>query len=264
MKPIRPPQITLMLLILLAGCSEQQPEILDNIFFSPSDPWIERDAVEDPNEWVDGVCCNDFTPFPMAIDSTIQGVINPASDLDYYDIRIDTIANAGQLFLFPRDNDLTMRLFTREVDEYKELALDTGFLLSGEAVIWTTLVGSETNYTVLIEGASGGAEGRYSLWWVRWVPVTYLTVERPTAGDRLRRGMDHRILWQQDRFEAITLALMRGSVVIDILKRNHSVMLHEIRWIPSEDLEPGNDYRIMIYLSKDPTAVDISNAFEIY
>ncbi len=264
MKPIRPPQFTLTLLILLAGCSEQPPEILNSIIFSPNDAWLERDTVEDPYEWVDGACCNDFTPFSLAIDdSTVQGVINPASDLDYYDIRI-TGADAGQLFLFPRDNDLTMRLFTREVDEYKELALDTGFLKSGEAVIWTTVVGSETSYTVLIEGASGGAEGRYSLWWRRWVPVTYLTVEGPTAGDRMQRGMERRILWQQDQPGAISLALMKGPVVIDILKRNHSVMPHEIRWIPSEDLEPGNDYRMMIYSSSDPTAVDISDAFEIY
>ncbi len=263
MKPIRPPQLTLTLLFVLAGCVEQQPEILDNFIFSPRDPWVERDVVEDPNELVNGVCCNDDTSFPLAIDSTIQGVINPASDLDYYDIRI-TGANAGQLFLFPRDNDLTMRLFTREVDEYTELAVDTGTLLSGEAVVWTTLVGTETNHTVLIEGASGGAKGRYSLWWARWVPVTYLTVEGPAAGDRMQRGMERRILWQQDQPGAISLALMKGSVVIDILKRNHSVMPHEIRWIPSEDLEPGIDYRMMIYLSRDPTAVDISNAFEIY
>ena len=131
-------------------------------------------------------------------------------------------------------------------------------------MIWTTLVGSETNYTVLIEGASGRAKGGYSLEWVRWIPVTYLTVEGPTAGDRLQRGAERRIVWQQDQPGAISLALMKGSVVIDILKRNHSVTPHEIRWIPSEDLEPGNDYRMMIYLSSDPTAVDISNAFEIY
>lgn len=250
-------------LLMVAACEEQVPAVIDSLIFNDEGDWLDRDT-DDPYEWVDGECCNDFTPFPLAIDdSPVQGVINPASDLDYYDIRI-TGANAGQLLLFPGDNDLTMRLFSTDMVEHDELVLGRGMFLNEVPAQWTTLIGLDSRYTLLIESANGTAAGDYILEWSRVIPVTILTINRPATNDRVQRGAEFNIRWEQDLIAAVTLALMKGPMVVDILKENINSLPHEIRWFVSEELEPDNDYRIIIYLTNEPTAMDISDVFEIY
>jgi len=253
-----------MTLFLLVGCGETRRGIMDSLIFSGEDPWLDRDTVSDPQELVNGECCNDFLPYAMAIDTTLYAAIEPQDDLDYYNIQI-TGSYAGQVFFFPSDlqDKVNFRIFTRQLEEYEEVYLDSATTANGEPLVWTTLYGTDKTFTVLLGGLSGKAEGSYTIRWARVIPTTYLTIHAPTTGAMHQRGREYTIKWEHSRNEPVSFALMKGPVLVRSLKRGYDRQMSEIMWIPAEDLEPGDDYRIMVYQSHNPTALDITDVFTI-
>ena len=256
--------------LVLGGCEETQPDLLEKIIFTEDASWLERDVAEDPYELVGGECCNDHIPHPLPIDTTIQPVIEPAGDLDYFDLQI-TGSFAGQLFLLSERDNLTMRLFNRELQEYEEAL--PGIMFEGQRPgsteigpgTWTTLYGRDTTFTLLVQSDSRKGQGKYVLTWQRVIPVAYLAMTRPTSGDRWERGVEHTIRWNYARLDIMSfdVYLMKGAIMTGVIREALAIAT-ELRWIPDVALEPGDDYRIMVALRDDPTAVDISNAFEIY
>ncbi len=260
--------LVLPFLLWLVGCDQTRPDLIENIFFSDNDDWLVRDAGEDPYELVEGDSCNDYNPYPLPINTTIDPVIAPAGDLDYFDLQIAS-DSAAQLFLSSERDNVSMRLFDQEMEEY-EFLLDTlSYSLTGDVgpVYWTTLYGhQDTTFTLLITGDSRKAQGTYNLGWQRVNPAKALSndlgVVNPSGQVRWHRGAPYTIRWNLNYIEPVTLVLMEGPVVVDIIKRD-ILFIKLWEWTPDEDLEPGNDYRIMVYLSDDPTTLDISDAFEI-
>ena len=254
-------------LLWLAGCEQERPDVLEKLIFSDDDRWLERDTVEDPFELVGGQYCNDYYPYPLPIDTVIHAVINPDDDLDYFDIQI-TGSYAGQLFLSSERDNIHMRLFSPNIidmEEY-EFLKDTLFGLRpehSEPVYWTTLYGPDIFLAILIAGESGSAKGDYTLEWRRVIPTTDLDLMSPGGGEQWHRMNRHTIQWCQEGNDPISVALMKGPVMIQSLKQDIR-FVNELRWTPPDDLEAGDDYRIMVYLSDDPTTLDISDAFEIY
>ena len=55
-----------ILILALAGCEENRTGIMDTFIFGEEDGWLVRDVFEDPNELVNGYCCNDTIPLPLA------------------------------------------------------------------------------------------------------------------------------------------------------------------------------------------------------
>ncbi|MFB0516227.1 MAG: Ser-Thr-rich GPI-anchored membrane family protein [Candidatus Neomarinimicrobiota bacterium] len=268
MKRIYPLIFILPWVLWLAGCGETRSDIIEKVIFSDDDQWLERDTSEDPYELVEGRCCNDYYPYLLPMDIQIEAIIKPAGDLDYFDIQLSE-SYAGQLFLRSERDNITLRIFSRDMEEY-EFYLDT--LSYPQAVVegigpvyWTTLYGPLDSLTVLVKGESGKAQGEYTLAWTPVIPVTYLRVERPIFGDRWRRDNRYTIRWQYQGAASsaiFSVALLKGPVVVDVLMRN-IILSNQLQWDPSDDLDPGEDYRIMVYLSKDPTTLDLSDEFEI-
>jgi hypothetical protein len=245
-------------LLWLAGCEQERPDVLEKLIFSDDDRWLERDTVEDPFELVGGQCCNDYNPHPLPIDTTIHPVIDPAGDLDYFDIQV-TDSYAGRLVLTPEDDDIVFRIFTRTLKT--EYEVDTFDDPVGDNDHWTVLYGPSATFTILVAGDKGG----YSLGWERVIPTTTLLVERPQADNRWGRSLSHNIHWRVtlSGYGPVTVVLMKGPVVVEVLRRDIADV-DELNWTPEEDLEKGADYRILVYLTNDPKVMDISDAFEIY
>lgn len=255
--------LMLPFLLWLAGCGESRPDIIEKLIFSDDDRWLERDG-EDPYELVEGQCCNDYNPHPLPIDTTIHPVIDPAADLDYFNLQI-TGSYAGRLVLTPEDDDIVFRVFNRSMKDEYEALVDTFSNPFADTIgwpdYWTVLYGPSATFTVLV----AGGKGHYSLGWERIIPTTALLVEQPQAGNQWQRSFNHRIQWRMtlSGYKPVTVALIKGPVVVDVLRRN-IMFVDELDWTPEEDLERGNDYRILVYLSNDPKVMDISDAFEIY
>lgn len=254
--------IFLPFMLWLAGCEQTRPGVIKNLIFYEGDQWLERDVQEDPYELVGGQCCNDYYPYPLPIDTSIHAVINPADDLDYFNIQI-TDGYAGRLVLAPMDDDIAFRLFSRGLNEEYAALVDTFSNPSGDMMspdFWTVLYGPSATFTVLV----AGDEGHYSLYWERVIPTTTLVVEQPQAGARWQRSFGHSIRWNitLSGDQPVTVVLIKGPVVVDVLRRDIA-FVEELNWTPEEDLERGNDYRILVYLSNDPKVMDISDAFEI-
>lgn len=257
--------IPLIILILaLAGCDETRTGIIDTFIFSEEGDWLIRDVIEDPNELVNGYCCNDTIPLPLAaIDTTIRGVINPVDDLDYYDLQVSG-SYAGQLFLEPADDNLTMRLFSRKMEEYGA-HLDTlppSSATGYQQILWTTLYGPDSRFTLLVKSGNQREIGEYTLQWRRVGPTSVLQVNQPNSTTSWSRSGLHTIDWSQSDGRAVSLALLKGPTMIEILRRNIR-FVNFFLWMPGNDLDPGDDYRVMVYDTDNPQIVDISDAFEI-
>lgn len=252
-------------LLFMVGCEETRPDLIERVFFTDDDEWLERDATRDTTELVNSECCNDFLPYPLPIDTRIEPYIEPAADLDYFNVEVRE-GQAGQLFLSSERDNIELRLFSRDMQEY-DFAIDTlhgSQSTAGWTVYWTALYGQapDTNHTVLVQGESRKAQGKYELGWQQIAEDTVLQIESPVRQARWQRGSQYYVRWNLDRVEPVTVALMKGPVVVKILKRN-VLFVNFWVWQLAEDLELGTDYRIMVYLSDDPTTMEISDAFEI-
>jgi len=246
-------------MLWLAGCEPTRPGIIENLIFSEGDQWLERDTSEDPYEQVEGQCCNDYNPYPLVIDTSIQAVIDPDDDLDYFDIQV-TDSYAGRLGLTPEDEDITFRIFNRTLKTEYDVFVDTFDDPVGDNDHWTVLYGPSATFTVLVAGTGGD----YVLDWERVIPTTTLIIEQPQAGEQWQRSLNHRINWRMSLSEntPVTVVLIKGPIMVEVLRRDITFM-DELDWTPGADLEEGEDYRILVYLSNEPKVMDISDAFQI-
>ena len=121
------------------------------------------------------------------------------------------------------------------------------------------------DFWVLMQSDSRKGQGGYTLVWQRVIPVAHLAMTRPTTGDRWESGVERTIRWNYDRqnVQSFDVYLMKGAIMTGVIREDLAIAT-ELRWIPETDLEPDDDYRIIIVLSDDPTTMDISDAFEIY
>jgi hypothetical protein len=251
--------------LLVIGCDETRPDLIQKVFFTDDDEWLNRDATKDSTELVNNECCNDYLPYPLAIETRVEPYVEPAGDLDYFDLKV-TGGSAGQLFLSSERDNIKMRLFSRDMQEY-DFAIDTLYgsqSSAGWTVYWTALYGQgpDTTFTLLVQGESRKAQGQYELGWQQIAENGVLQIDSPAQQSRWQRASSYYIRWTLDRVDPVTVALLKGPVVIDILKRD-VLFINFWVWELDEDLELGSDYRIMVYLSDDPTTMDISDAFEI-
>ncbi len=253
-----------LIMLAFAGCEESNPGIMDTFIFQEENNWLEleRDWIDDPNELVNFTCCNDTIPKPiMAIDTTIEGVINPAEDLDYYDLQV-TDSFAGQLFLETSNTVLTMRLFSRGMEEYQAQLVSSSMMFGEQQILWTMVYGPDSGFTLLVKSSEQEDTGDYTIRWLRAIRTSVVTVDKPQGGESWNRTTLHTIQWTQQGGRAVSLALMKGPAMIEILAENIRFS-DEFRWLPTTDLDAGDDYRIIIYDDDNPELMDISNAFEL-
>jgi hypothetical protein len=255
------------MLLCNTGCDEISPDVIKNAILSDEDNWLERNVVEDPYELVNDQCCNDYYPKPLPMDTEIQPVISPARDLDYFNLQIPDTVFAGQIFLSSERDNLQMRLFTRDLNEFDLLSdsLGTPLEIGYGPTYLTTLARLDTAFTaftLLIKGDTKRAQGAYVLRWQKVIPTTDLDVSRPARGEQVHRLQSYIIRWSNSTSQPVTVALMKGPGVLKILKRDQRYS-NSLSWTPDEDLDAGNDYRIIVYLSNNPNTLDISDAFEI-
>ena len=269
MKPIYSLIIFLPLMLWLTGCDETRPGIIKNLIFSEDDQWLERDVQDDPYELVDSLCCNDYNPYPLPIDTTIHPVIVPAGDLDYFNLQVSG-NGAGWLSLSSDEDNITMRIFSRDLEEY-DFLLDTLDNSPGDylkARYWTTLYGPDSSFTLLIQGESRSQEGPYSLDWKSATIEDGLEIIYPEAGFRWARTNTETIEWASHQSDSVSAALLRGPVIVRFLKSGDEAVynedLPELVWHIPDDLEVGDGYRIMIYLTAEPKRMNISDEFKIY
>ena len=271
MKPIYSLIIFLPLMLWLTGCDETRPGIIQNLIFSEGDQWLERDVQKDPFELVDSLygCCNDYNPYPLPIDTTIHPEIAPAGDLDYFNLQVSG-NGAGWLSLSSGEDNITMRLFSRDMEEY-DFLLDTLYSSppdNFEPSYWTTLYGPDSSFTLLIQGESRSQEGRYSLDWKSATIDDGLKIIYPEAGYRWRCTNTETIEWASHQSDSVSAALLRGPVIVRFLTSGDDAIYDEdqpeLNWHIPDDLEEGTDYRIMIYFTANPERMNISDAFKIY
>ncbi|UCD37816.1 MAG: hypothetical protein JSW54_13505 [Fidelibacterota bacterium] len=262
--------IPLSFLLWQAGCEERQPELIQKVFFTDDDRWLDRNEDEDPYELVDGDCCNDYNPFPLSIDTDIEPVIAPSGDLDYFDIQIpDSLPTL--LFLTSERDNMSMRLFRQDMEEEYEFLLDTlHYSLDFETVpvYWTLLHGEGTTFTVLVKGDTREAQGGYTLSWRRVTPIESLEIDRPREGDQWRRSNWEIVSWSAVQGRLVTAALLRGPVVVRKLTRGSNAIYNsnrpEVDWHIPDNLKVGTGYRILVYYTANPQIMNISNEFQIY
>lgn len=256
-------------MLWLAGCEQTRPGIIENLIFSEGDQWLERDVQEDPYELVEGQCCNDYNPCPLPIDTTIHPEIAPAGDLDYFHLQI-TGDSVGQLLLRPEEDNITMRIFSRDLEEY-DFLLDTLYsppAYNFESGYWTTLYGQDFSFTLLLQGESRSQEGPYSLVWQSVIKDDGLEIIYPKEDYRWRRTNTETIEWTSHQNEPVSVALLRGPVVVRFFKGDSDAVYDEdqpeLVWHIPDDLEVGTGYRIMVYFTNNPKRMNLSSEFEIY
>jgi hypothetical protein len=260
--------IILFILLCCTGCDETSPDVIKNAILSDEDNWLERNVVEDPYELVNDQCCNDYYPKPLDMDIEIQPVISPARDLDYFNLQIPDTAFAGQILLSSERDNLQLRLFTRDLNEFDLLpdSLGTPLAIGYGPTYLTTLARLDTaftTFTLLIKGETKRAQGAYVLSWQNVIPTTILDISRPARGEQVHRSESYIIRWSNSNSSRpVTVALMKGPGVLKILKRDQRYS-NQLSWTPADDLEVGDDYRIIVYRSNNPNTLDISDAFEI-
>jgi hypothetical protein len=269
MKPIYSLIIFLPFMLWLTGCDETRPGIIQKLIFSEGDQWLDRDVQDDPYELVDSLCCNDYYPYPLPIDTTIHPVIAPAGDLDYFNLQVSG-NGTGWLSLSSDEDSISMRIFSRDMEEY-DFLLDTLYSSPSdnfEPSYWTTLYGPDSSFTLLIQGQSRSQEGRYSLDWKSATIEDGLKIIYPKAGYRWGRTNTETIEWASHQSDSVSAALLRGPVIVRFLKSGDEAVYNEDRpelvWHIPDDLEVGDGYRIMIYLTAKPKKMNISDEFEIY
>ncbi len=254
---------TLPFLLYLAGCDQTRSDLIENIFFTDDEEWLDRNTDEDPYELVDNLCCNDYYPYPLPIDTVIHAVINPDDDLDYFDIQV-TDSYAGRLVLTPEDDDIVFRVFIRTLKTEYDALVDTFDDPVGDNDHWTVLYGPSATFTVLV----AGARGDYVLGWQHVTMEDGLKIVYPGADDRWRRSNWEIISWASQQSEPVSAALLRGPVIVRFLKSGSDAIYDEYKpeldWHIPDDLEVGTGYRIMIYFTANPKRMNISDEFEIY
>ena len=251
-------------MLWLAGCEQTRPGVIENLIFSEGDQWLERDD-SDPYEWVEGQCCNDYNPYPLPINTTIQSVIEPEGDLDYFNLQV-TCNMAGWLSLWSDEDNITIRIFSRDLEEY-EFQHDTLYNYSGP-VYWTTLYGSDTSFTLLVKGESRSDRGGYDLTWKSVIQEDGLEIIYPKSSYRWRRDNTETISWTAVQSKSVTVALLKGPVIVQFLNSDSDATYYndepKLDWHIPDDLVTGTDYRIMIYFTANPERMNMSDAFEIY
>ena len=264
-------------LLWLAGCDETRPGIIKKFIFSDEEQWLERDASIDSLELVDSLCCNDYYPYPLPIDATINPVIEPAGDLDYYNLQT-TSSVAGWLSLWSKNENVALRIFSSGLEEYEGFQLNTFYNPEGDPTApeyWTTLLFlspsqsfPDTSLTVLVAGESSKEKGDYTLKWHSIIEDPDLRIEYPRKEDRWRRLNWERIEWAVLPNGTVTAALLRGPVIIRFLNSGNDAIYDDtepkLDWHIPDGLEEGTNYRILLFRANNPKRMNISNEFEIY
>ncbi|MCK4579480.1 MAG: hypothetical protein KAU50_11880 [Candidatus Marinimicrobia bacterium] len=261
----------ILAIILLAGCEEKSPGIIDSIIFNEDGEWLTRETSADPYEWVDDACCNDWNPYPLALGSDIQPVLEPVDDLDYYRVSVDS-GTAGQLILstiedFNESSDqISLRIFNSNLKEYEDIWLDERPFTTGGLRYWTTLYDPGDDFIVLVSGSYSGGSMNYRLAWEAAdtsgnLDLLPFTINQPP----FNRGQNCRIGWFDNQSAAghISIALMKGPVIIELILTEYLSNWTDHTWSIPTDLKPGFDYRLVIFRTFNPTTMDISDAFEI-
>jgi len=260
----------LLLLLTIGGCDSRRAGILESLLAGDADNWLDRDRVEDPYEWQNGRCCNDYTPTPLPIDTIINAVINPADDLDYFNLDLPQnvvgLLRVGAVTDVPR-----MRLFsagTSDENEEYEIATDSVWLdvPSGTGTVaiayeWTYLTAYNRDLRLLIQGDGSAAPVAYQMEWQRVAITVGLDLTQPSSAETWQRGELHTIAWQSSFGGGVTVGLLSDVGMVRILKRDISAA-NELNWTPEFDLTPGA-YRIVVYLAADPTVVEVSDVITI-
>ena len=258
----------LLLMLIIGGCESRRAGVLESLLTGDESDWLYRDPVEDPYEWQNGRCCNDYTPTPLPIDTSIVAATNPADDLDYF--HIDLAQNTlGFLRVSAADNGMVIRLFARdtigESEEY-ELKIDSVSLgpsssLAASALTWTFLTGPERKLRLLIQGDGSSAPVGYQLEWQAVVATVGLDLTQPANAETWQRGTLQTIAWESTFDEGVTIGLLSDVGMVRLLKRDISTA-SELNWTPEVDFPPGA-YRIVVYLAADPTVVEVSDVITI-
>ncbi|MFC1481912.1 hypothetical protein ACFL6E_06685 [Candidatus Neomarinimicrobiota bacterium] len=257
--------ILALLMVLTSGCEETRPGVINNLIFNDDTEWVDRNWSEDPAEWVDGECCNDFIPYPLGVDTALTARIEPAADLDWFEIRTED-SLGGALFLSSDIESIIFRVFDENQQEY-ELLTDTLTTYTrlgiSDPVYWTPLAGDSLAYYVLVQSKDQSDTGNYKLIWSQQQRDSQLAITRPTSSDILIHGSFYVIQWNDPTDRMVSLALLKEGVMVSIIGRNLSGSLQNFQYAADPGLEPDTTYRIMLYQSNDPQIMDISNVFEI-
>jgi hypothetical protein len=254
-----------LLTILITGCDENRPDVINNLIFNDDTEWVDRDINADSTEWVAGECCNDFIPYPLGMDTSFTARIEPADDLDWFEVRTaDSLG--GVLFLSSDAESIKFRIFNGDQQEY-ELLLDTlsTYIRRGiyDPVYWTPLAGESPAYYVLVQSDDEADTGSYKLFWSQQQRDSQLTITRPTTDDILITGSYYIIQWDSPVDQDVSLAMLKDGILVSIIGRNLDGSEQEFQYLVDSDLEADTSYRIMLYQSDDPQIMDISNVFEI-
>lgn len=249
-------------MLLYTGCEESNTGYLDTFIFDEETDWLMRDWEGDTYELVNDICCNDTIPKPIiGIDTTILSVIYPPEDLDYYNFTV-TGSDAGQLFLETSGSALAMRLFSLDLEEYPVQFVSTFMMYGSEQTLWTAIYGLDTSFTVLVKKGDQFETGEYTLRWEQITSTPAITIRVPQGGDIWNRTILQGIYWTLQGDREVSVALMKGPFMIQLLAENIQYIDFS-QWLPTTETETGEDYRIMIYDVDNPEIMDISDAFEI-
>ena len=263
--------ITLLLMaLLLSGCDSRRTGVLEGLLSGDDRDWLARDPLEDPFEWQNGRCCNDITPAILPLDTTISAAINPADDLDYFYVSPPLIG-IGLLRISAATDIMAMRLIAPETSgdtgNY-ELEIDSvwqdvasGTETAATAFQWTYLTGSDMERLLLIQGDGRTAPVPYRLEWLEMAATVGLDMTQPGQPDTWQRGDQYTIAWESSFSGGVSVALANAVGMVKILKRDIDTAT-KLNWTPEMELTPGQ-YRILIYLSNDPTVVEVSDVISI-
>jgi len=259
-----------LLMLMIGGCESQRIGVLEGLLSGDEDDWLYRDPAEDPYEWQNGTCCNDYNPVFLPLDTTISAAINPADDLDYYHINL-TERIVGLLRIAADTDALGIRLFARDAEimnEEFEIVVDSLWLdiPSGTETVatayqWTYIVGWWKNYRLLIQGDGSAPPVAYQMEWQKVIPTVGLDLISPVSPATWQRGELQTIEWHSSFSGGVTIGLISSVGMVKILKRDVDTA-SKLNWTPKIELIPGG-YRIAVYLTDDPTVVEVSDVITI-
>lgn len=260
-------------LVMAVACEEQVPAVIDSLIFNDQGDWLVRDT-DDPYEWVDGECCNDLIPYPLSMGAELSPLLKPEEDLDYYRITVEE-GQTGKLTLWTNDDSFSpedsiyLRIFSPTLSEFEDVWLDKRPFTTGGVRLWTVLAGPLEQFIVMVSGKFSGDRLQYRLAWEQADTSNQLDLRAIGALaiglQPLDRGNEYTIDWDDIRTDGskISITLMKGPVIKELILDEYFTPITSYPWLLSYDLEPGVDYRLLIFRTDNPTTMDISDAFEI-
>jgi hypothetical protein len=205
--------------------------------------------------------------YPDVADASLPPLLNQPESLEVKDFMTPhpSLAEVNEVYAVNQDQAIVLSWNPQGLaSSYQlEIALDSdftqfvkqeGYLVQANYNFTDAQLNTPYFWRVASEnttGTSAWATGAFT------TEPPQLTVVYPNGGESIKKGATIFIQWQDNLTEDVTMALLKGDVVVETIA---TVPSHgALEWELSLTLAPGDDYAMQIQSTMDADIMDISD-----